>query len=51
MHAPYSKIELRDGRTGYIVDTLGPDYIVDVGESAEDWDTIIVKEDEIVKVK
>lgn len=43
----YETVKLKDGREAVIVEMLGPDYIVDVGSSPEDWDTILVKEDEI----
>lgn len=42
-----AKIKLKDGREGTIVEVLGSDYIVDVGNSPKDWDTIFVKADEI----
>lgn len=47
MRKLYEKVKLKDGRVGTIVETLGPDYIVDVGSSPADWDTIIVKEEEL----
>lgn len=41
----YDNIILKDGREAVIVDFLGPDaYIVDVGNSPADWDTILIKE-------
>lgn len=43
----YTKITLKDGRTGVVVDTLGHDYIVDVGTSPEDWDTVLIQPDDI----
>lgn len=44
----YQRIKLKDGRDGIIVEVLSPaDFIVDVGSSPEDWDTIMVKADEI----
>lgn len=43
----YTPIKLKDGRVASIVDCLGPDYVVDVGKDETDWDTIIVKEEEI----
>ena len=46
-HKQYDKIKLKDGREGTIVEVLGPDYIVDVGSSPKDWDTIFVKAEEI----
>jgi len=43
----YDVIKLKDGRVGTIVEMLGPDYIVDVGSSPEDWETVLVIADEI----
>lgn len=43
----YKTIKLKDGREGVIVDYLGTDYVVDVGKSPADWDTILVKPEEI----
>ena len=31
-----------------VVDRIGPDYIVDVGNDASDWDTIEISADEVV---
>ena len=45
----YDVIKLKDGRDGTIVEILGQDYIVDVGSSPEDWDTILVNADEIAE--
>ena len=38
---------IKDGRIGTIMDSIGPDYIVDVGDNDHDYDTIIVKPTEI----
>ena len=46
-HKQYEIIKLKDGREGTIVEIVGPDYIVDVGSSPEDWDTILVKAEDI----
>lgn len=46
----YDTVKLRDGREGTIVEILGPDFIVDVGSSPEDWETIFVKCDEVEKM-
>lgn len=44
----YDAIELKDGKTGCIVECTGDSgYIVDVGESEKDWETIIITEDKI----
>ena len=46
----YQKIKLKDGRDGFIVEILSPtDFIVDVGSSPKDWETISVKADEIAE--
>lgn len=45
----FDTIKLKDGRTGAIVDRIGPDFVVDVGEKEEDYETIIVKPEEIEK--
>lgn len=46
----YDTIKLKDGRIGSIVDCAeGCDYVVDIGETEKDWETIIVKEDQIEK--
>lgn len=47
MYQEFDKIKLKDGRKGIIVDTMGPDYVVDVGEDESEFDTIIVKPEEI----
>ena len=45
----YDTIKLKDGRAAIIVECLGSDvYIVDVGESPEDWDTILIEESDIL---
>ena len=47
----YSSVRLKDGRTGAVVDMAGPDhYLVDVGSSPKDWETICVHKDEIAEV-
>lgn len=44
----YQKIKLKDGRDGFIVEILSPtDFIVDVGSSPKDWETIFVSAEEI----
>lgn len=40
-------VRLKDGRTGTIVDTCGEAYIVDIGYSVKDFDTIMVEADMI----
>ena len=44
----FDSVILKDGRIAAVVDFFGDYYIVDVGSSPEDWDTIEVREDEIV---
>jgi len=48
----YDRIRLKDGREGCVVEILGDQdiFIVDVGSSSKDWDTIEVKQDEIQSV-
>ena len=43
----YDTVILKDGRTGVVVEILKDVYIVDVGNSPKDWETIIVKKEEI----
>lgn len=43
----YKRIQLKDGREGVVVDYLGPDYVVDVGVSPDEWETILVKPEEV----
>lgn len=43
----FDEVKLKDGRAGTIMDTMGPDYIIDVGETEEDYETIMVKPEEI----
>ena len=43
----YDTVELKDGRTGVIVEVFDDGYMIDVGSSPKDWDTIFVKNDEI----
>ena len=43
----FDEIKLKDGRQGSVVDTMGPDYVVDIGENESEFDTIIVKPEEI----
>ena len=46
-YQPFDEIKSKDGRRGTIVDTMGPDYIADIGEDESDFDTIIVTPEEI----
>lgn len=44
----YNTVILKDGRIGCIVDVSGDvGYIVDVGSSPEDWETIAVTKEEV----
>lgn len=45
----FDEVLLKDGRKGTVVDQMGPDYVVDIGETEEDFDTIIAKPEEIEK--
>lgn len=43
----FDRIKLKSGKAGTIVDTMGPDYVVDIGQDEEEFDTIMVKPEEI----
>ena len=43
--------KLKDGRIGTIVDKIGPDYVVDVGEKEEDYETVLVKASDIEAIR
>ena len=43
----FDKIRLKDGTLGTIVDRLGPDYVVDIGTTNKEYDTVLVKIEEI----
>lgn len=47
LYHQFDEVKLKDGRQGTIVDTMGPDYVVDIGENESEFDTIIVKPEEI----
>lgn len=44
----YTRVRLRDFSVATIVERLGPDYIVDIGNDTTDWETIEISADEIV---
>lgn len=48
----YDTVRLKDGQRAAVVEILGDQeiFIVDVGSSPEDWDTITEKRDDIEKV-
>ena len=47
----YSTVRLKDGREGAVVDMDGPaHYLVDIGTSPADWETISVPASEILEV-
>lgn len=47
----YDSVQLKDGRTGCVVEVFGDsDFLVDVGSSPEDWETIPVQLEEIESV-
>lgn len=48
----FDLVVLKDGREGAVVEILGDQEIfeVDVGSSPEDWETITVKREDIIKV-
>ena len=44
----YDNIKLKDGRVGCIVDISGDvGYIVDVGDSPDDFETIAIRKEEV----
>lgn len=47
MYKEFERVKLKDGRIGTVMDHAGQDYVVDVGETEEDYDTILVKPEEI----
>lgn len=45
---PYDTVKLNDGRIAVIVELLSEDvFLVDIGDSEKDWDTIEIKKDDI----
>ncbi len=47
----YQNVKLKDGREGCVVECFGDDaFLVDIGDSPKDWETISVKKDEIEKI-
>lgn len=47
----YDTVRLRDGRTGVVVEAFdGEEFLVDVGSSPDDWDTVSVVPGEIESV-
>ena len=47
----YDTILLKDGREGSVVETFdNSEFIIDIGDSTKDWETITVTIDEIEKV-
>ncbi len=47
----FDTVTLKDGRVAAIVDFIGEYYIVDVGSSPADWDTIEVREEDILGIE
>lgn len=43
----FDRVKLKDGRSGTIMDKMGPDFVVDIGKSDKEYDTILVKPEEI----
>ncbi len=44
----YDDVILKDGRVGCIVDISGDvGYVVDVGDSPKDWETIAIRKEDI----
>lgn len=47
----YDTIRLKDGRIGAVVEVFdGKDFLVDIGSSPADWETIDVTVEEIAEV-
>ncbi len=47
----YDTVRLKDGRTGLVLEVFeGKGYIVEIGTSSEDWDTVPVAIDEVEEV-
>lgn len=47
----YDEVLLKDGREAAIVEKFSDkDYMADVGDGPEDWDTIMITIDDIEKV-
>ena len=47
----YDTVLLKDGRIGSVVEALSDkDFLVDVGTSPNDWETVSLSADEIEKV-
>lgn len=47
----YDTVRLKDGRVGAVVEKSSEtDFLVDVGSSPEDWETIDITRDQIEKV-
>lgn len=48
MYKMYDNVKLKDGRVGCIVDISGDvGYIVDIGNSPKDWETIAITKEEV----
>lgn len=45
----YDVIQLKDGRKGAVVEIINDFYIVDVGDSPKNWETITVRKKDIEK--
>lgn len=48
----FDRVVLKDGREGAVVEIFGEQelFLVDIGSSPKDWETIEVRRDEIEKV-
>lgn len=46
----YDTVKLKDGRIGAVTEVLDDVCVVDVGSSPKDWETVIVKNEDIEKV-
>ena len=46
----YTTVLLNDKTTGVIVDRIGQDYVVDIGNNTVNWETILVRPEDIDSV-
>lgn len=47
----FDTVLLKDGRKADVMDFLGPKtYVVDVGSSSDDWETLVITDDDIERI-
>ena len=49
-YKPYDVVRLKDGRQATIVESFENEYIVDVGDSPENWDSFDIKGEDIEEI-